>query len=671
MIILTTPRYLCRRVFALLLSLLSLLMPPLATGALAYAAEPQLQPSIESALRQEGLAGAVWSTAGAGGVASTGAAGLKNAATGERMAPDSKVHVGSVAKTVLAMGVLRLVTEGKLSLDAPVAPLLPALAIDNPWNASDPVRVRHLLAHTSGLDNIRFWQLFSMEPRADTPLAAAFAGDPSLLRVNARPGGRYAYSSMGYALLGMLIEAASGERYEHYLDTKILAPLGMADSTFEFVGQDGAAADKRLAMGHFERGVAQPALAMYLRPASQFTTTAADMGRFAVFLLGDGTVPGASAARLVRADFMEQLDRPAGTDAAQAGLRVGHGLALAARDRHGVVGQCHPGVTIGFRAMLCVYRQQGRAFFIAFNADAETADYEQFYQRLLAGLALTRAGAASAGTGMRSGGGAGLVARVAEEPKEQQEPREPKSPKEPKEAWRGVYVPVSFAVSSLAWVDIVFNFVRLDWQGADLHFMPFQGEAKVLKPAGEKLFQASGRIEPTHVLLRSADGRRMVSDGLHTYEQVAPARMLLLWLSLAAGLAGLAYVLLCGIWRLLPRRRRSGEHTRLGGDGAAAPSAAPSAGPLAAPLAAPLAGTLALLLPVPLFLSQSYLQLGDRTAASLLLVAVTGALPLAMAWGLWRAWRGRNWRDGLALAAVLQLLAVLAAWGLIPFRLWV
>lgn len=249
MILLTTPRYLCRRVVALLLSLLSLLMPPLATGALAYAAEPQLQPSIESALRREGLAGAVWSTAGAGGVASIGAAGLKNTATGERMAPDSKVHVGSVAKTVLAMGVLRLVTEGKLSLDTPVAPLLPALVIDNPWNASDPVRVRHLLAHTSGLDNIRFWQLFSMEPRADTPLVAAFAGDPSLLRVKARPGSRYAYSSMGYALLGMLIEAASGKRYEHYLDTKILAPLGMADSTFEFVGQDDAAADKRLATG--------------------------------------------------------------------------------------------------------------------------------------------------------------------------------------------------------------------------------------------------------------------------------------------------------------------------------------------------------------------------------------------------------------------------------------
>lgn len=624
-----------------------LILHPLSCLGGQQGAAASVQSAFEAALEREGMAGAVWSTVGADGsrAAGVGAAGLKNMATGERMAPDSKVHVGSVAKTVLALGVLRLVTDGRLSLDAPVAPLLPALAIDNPWNASDPVRVRHLLAHTAGLDNIRFWQLFSVEPRADTPLAAAFAGDPSLLKVNARPGSRHAYSNMGYALLGMLIESASGERYERYLDTKVLAPLGMADSTFEFVGQEGAAADSRLAMGHFERGVTQPALPMYLRPASQFTTTAADMGRFAAFLLGDGTTGGASPERLVRADLMAQLDRPEGTDAALAGLRAGHGLVLAVRDRHGVVGQCHPGGTVGYRAMLCVYREQGKAFFIAFNADVETADYEQFYGLLLAELALAQAAQASAGA-MAPGGAAavaGLAGLAAAE-----------APAKPAEAWRGVYVPVSFAVSSLAWVDIVFNFVRLEWKGADLHFMPFQGEARVLKPAGGLLFRAVGRVEPTHVLLHSADGRRMVSDGLRTYEQASPGRMLLLWSSLGAGLAGLLYVLICGLWRLLPGRRNSGEGARKAGGA----------------LAAPLAGTLALLLPLPLFLSQSYLQLGDRTPASLLLVAVTGALPLAMAWGLWRAWRRRSWRDSLALAAVLQLLAVLAAWGLIPFRLW-
>ena len=569
-----------------------------------------VQSGFEQALVQADLAGAVWSTVQGGQIA-TGAAGLKNAATGERMAADHKVHVGSVAKTVLALGVLRLVTDGKLTLDTPVAPLVPALKLTNAWGASDPVQVRHLLAHTSGLDNIRFWQMFSLKPRPDTPLAAAFAGDPSLLKVHARPGSRHAYSNMNYALLGLVIEAVSGERYERYLDRQLLHRLGMADSTFEFVTQEGPSADPRLAMGHFEQHQTQAAVPMVLRPSSQFTSTAADMGRLAGFLMGDGE-------GLVRPDLMRQLERPSGTGAALAGLNAGHGLALAVRDRHGAVGACHPGGMVGYVAMLCIYREQGKAFFIAFNADSEGADYEQFYQRLIAQLALVPPAA----------------------------PIKTVLPPLAIEEWNGWYVPVSFTVSTLAWTDIVFNFVRVDWDGRMLHLVPGQAPAKALAPAGGMLFRATGRVESSHVLMRAADGRRSISDGLRTYEQASPGRMFLLWASLAAGLAGLAYVLVWGLWRFVARR---------GVEGA---------------LAIPLASTLALLLPAPFFATQSFLELGDQTAASLLLAAVTAILPLAMAWGLWQGRRDGSAGDRIALVAVLQCLTVLALWGLIPFRLW-
>ncbi len=577
-------------------------------AAPAFAAP--LQAAFEQTLQREDLAGAVWSMVGPDGVR-VGAAGVKNAATGERMAADSKVHVGSVTKTVLALGVLQLVSEGKLALDTPVAPLLTGLKFSNPWQGAAPLRVRHLLAQTSGLDNFRMWQMFSLHPRPDTPLAHAFAGDASLLKVHARPGSRYAYSNMSYTLLGMVIEAVAGERYERYLDLHLLRPLGMADSTFEFVSQEGPAIDPRLAMGHLERQVPQTAVPVYLRPATQFTTTAADMGRLALFLMGDG-------AGLVRPDLMRQLERPSGTEAGLAGLSAGHGLALATRDRHGAVGACHPGGMAGYRAMLCIYRDQGKAFFIAFNADSEEANYEQFHQRLVAELAMPMPAAA---------GKRGAVPASVNE-------------------WRGWYVPVSFAVSSLAWTDVVFNFVRLDWDGRELHWKPGQGVSKALAPAGGLLFQAAGRVAPSHVLMRSADGTRRIHDGLKTYEQRSVVSMIGLWVSLGAGLAGLVYVLLVGLWRCMA------QATSLGA------------------LALPLASVLTLLLPVPFFLTQSFFALGDRTAASILLAMATGLLPLAMGWGLRRAWKGKHVRDQIALAMVLQCLAVLAVWGLIPFRLW-
>jgi CubicO group peptidase (beta-lactamase class C family) len=596
------------------LLLLSLILP------LASAADATtLREDMAQALREEGLPGAVWSTVAADSSFVADSVGLKNIRAGEQMAPDSLVQVGSIGKVVLAMGVLRLVTEGRLSLDAPVSGLLPSLALDNPWAASDPMRVRHLLAHTSGLDNVRFWQVFSLKPRADAPLIDALSGAPSLLRLRTRPGSRYAYSNMGYTVLGMVIESVTGERYEHYLHTQVLRPLSMHDSTFDFVSQVGAHADARLAMGHFEAGAAQVAVPIYLRPAGQFTTTAKDMAMFARYLISDGE-------SFVDRALLDQLGPPAGTEAALAGLAIGHGLALAQRDRHGVVGSCHPGESPGFHAMLCLYPEHRKAFFVAMNGDIEGADYDRFNALLIRELEL-----------------------AADVP----EAMPPGTPDAGMEAWEGFYVPAPNGLASLLLIDTALNFVRVRWDGAWLHIKPFQSGERRLAPVGNQLFQASDRSQPSHVLLTAADGSRVLSDGLHSYEQAPLARMVLLWLSFAAGLAGLVWIFLSGTGRaMVGRMQRS------------------------SPLLAPWLAGIALFLPLPLFLRQSFLQLGDVTAASVLLAVVTGLLPLAMIAGLVAGFRRHavgviGALDMAAMLAVLQWTIVLAAWNLLPTRLWV
>ncbi|WP_175445237.1 serine hydrolase domain-containing protein [Janthinobacterium sp. HH106] len=589
----------------------------------AHAAGPTLEAEFAAGLKEEGLVGAVWSEILPDGTVKVGASGLRDAAKQVPMQADTRMQVGSVGKVALALGVLRLISEDKLTLDTPLQQVLPELALRNPWLASDPVRIRHLLAHTAGLDNVRFWQAFSLQPAPDTPLAAAFDGGGNLLRVRTRPGSRYAYSNMGYGLLGMVIERVTGQPYERYLDAQLLQPLGMADSTFAFVSQTGAQADPRLAMGYFEHGVAQPAVPQYLRPAAQFTTTAADMGKLAQFLMGDGKLQGTQFIDLA---LIGALSEPAGTDAAQAGLATGHGLALAVRDRHNVVGACHPGTAVGFRAMLCIYPEQDSAFFVAFNTDAERADYERFNRLLLRDLELPLRAPAPQGT-----------------------------PAPTVENWQGVYVPSPSAMASMAWIDAVFGFTRVKWDGESLFLIPFQGEPKELEPVGGLLFRASDRSTPSHVLMQE-DGKHVLSDGLHSYERASMLRMLVLWGSLALGAAGLLYVLVVGVWRAALRSLRRGDH-----------------------LFAPLLSLLALLLPLPFFYFQSYLRLGDVTVASVLLTLATGALPLATAFGLARCWRSRgtaaeagSWAkwDWVALLAALQLLLVLAWWGLLPLRLW-
>src|SRR5688572_10320955 len=159
---------------------------PLAAGASALASE--LRTDMQRLLQENELTGAVWSTVASDGSIAIDSAGVKAASTGEPLSADARVHVGSEAKTVLATGVLRLVSEGRLALDMPISTYLPQLEFDNPWAPSEPIRLRHLLDHTAGLDDARLWQIFSLKVQPDVPLAATFARYPTLLRVRSRPG---------------------------------------------------------------------------------------------------------------------------------------------------------------------------------------------------------------------------------------------------------------------------------------------------------------------------------------------------------------------------------------------------------------------------------------------------------------------------------------------------
>jgi CubicO group peptidase (beta-lactamase class C family) len=591
-----------------------------ATVEIGFAAEQtSLHTDIERALDANGLTGAVWSIVHTDGTVVIDAAGIKNAQTREPLSANDQVHIGSVAKTLLAAGILRLVSEGRMSLDTPIAEILGELPFDNPWEKHRPLRVRHLLDHTSGLDDARLWQIFSLEANPDTPLAAAFVHDPSVLRVRHPPGARLSYSNMGYGLLGMSIESVTGERYESYLDRHLLAPLGMRDSTFSFVLQQ---ANSRLAMGHFENARAHAAVPVLLRPATQFTTTAHDMALFARYLMSDGRLDGQA---FIRGDLLRSMGKPVGTEAARAGLDAGYALGLARRDRHGAIGLCHVGNIVGYWARLCMFPEHQKAFFIAINTDSETADYERFEAMLVNALDL-----APASMSKLHHVGPDIIGE-----------------------WDGIYIPAPNRFATLEWLDTVFNFIRLRWDGTHLNIGSLQSEPKRLLPERGLLFRASDRATASHALITTRDGRRVISDGISSYERAPLWRMVLLWTSLIAGVLGLLYIVLFGAARMLAKRKGRFD-----------------------PLLIPFAAALAMIVPLLLFSQQSFLQLGQLTLASGVLALVTAMLPLALIAGLIgllrrRAFDSRAMSDLLAMTALLQLTLVLFAWGLIPLRLWV
>ena len=160
---------------------------------------------------------------------------------------DSIFRIASMSKSMTALAVMLLRDDGALSLDDPIGRHVPELAsIKLPTTDSRPITVRQLLSHTAGFPEDNPWGDRQMDrDRAEFSSWLA-AGIP----FSTAPGAGYEYSNYGYAILGRIVENASGMAFVDFVDARILKPLGMK-STFWEVAQ--VPADRR-AIGYSRGG---------------------------------------------------------------------------------------------------------------------------------------------------------------------------------------------------------------------------------------------------------------------------------------------------------------------------------------------------------------------------------------------------------------------------------
>jgi len=575
-----------------------------------------LDGKLKKAVTNENLTGAVWSTI-SDDIITTGAIGLKNADTKEILENDDRVLIGSVTKTLIATAILRLASQGKLDIDSPVHKILPKILFDNPWRENNPVTIRVLLNHTSGIEDARFWQVFSTESTSTTPLEYIFSKNPSVLKVRTIPGTRFSYSNMGYSFLGLIIEKITQEPYENYLDKNLLVPLGMNSSTFQFTTQKGENVDQHLAMGHFDNGTTQENIPMFLRPAGQFTTTAKDMALLAKFLMSDGVINEKS---FIDKELLNQMGNPISTESYKNGLTSGYQFGLSYRDRYGVVGKFHRGNTIGYRSTFYLFPEQKKGFFISYNTDSETANYENFNSIFINYLGIN---------------------------KPQKLKVKNNLPSNIKDFY-GYYKmnPVRFEM--FAYLDLLFNSIKVEQENNKLILQSIQNETYSLLPVGSNLFRKEDRVKPSHVLYKN-DTTPMISDGLVTYEKVSLFYLGLMWLSLILGLVGIIIILFRGFYLLFQKQLFNHNQT----------------------ITLPFLSIIGLLIPFPFLLNQSFLNLGDFTFANILLAIATGFSPLAMIFGIRKIWKNKTLTiDTIGTLFILQWTLVLIYWGIFPFRLW-
>jgi CubicO group peptidase (beta-lactamase class C family) len=251
-------------------------------------------------------------------------------------------EIGSTSKQFTATAIMMLVQEGKVRLDDTITKYFPEAP--QAWRG---ITIRHLLTHTSGIQNhvaVPHWLdvfrtnlAFETAPSRDELLKMFFK-----LPLEFQPGETWAYDNTGYYLLGIIIEKASGKSYWQFLDERVFKPLGMnaTRSTDPQPIVRNRASGYEWKNDHFEnRPVLLPTIAF---SAGSLLSTVEDMAKWDAALYTE---------KLLKKSSLDQMwTAPATNDGTDAPFNYGFGWFIENYHGHRLVQ--HSGGTPGFSSAM-------------------------------------------------------------------------------------------------------------------------------------------------------------------------------------------------------------------------------------------------------------------------------------------------------------------------------
>jgi CubicO group peptidase (beta-lactamase class C family) len=275
-------------------------------------------------------------------------------------------RIASVTKTFTWTAVMQLVEAGKLDLDADVNTYLDFRI---PATFTEPITLRHLMAHTAGFED---FVVGVSARRAEelTPLGEYLAQH---IPKRVRPSGRLpSYSNYGTALAGYIVQRASGMPFEAFLERRIFAPLGMTSTSARQPPPPRLA--QRLAVGYSFAGgrfIPQPYLFDRLSPDGVISSTATDMARFMSAHLGLGGLGGEAGDARILAEPTARKMQSVLLQLDPAVNPILYGFYRS--DRNGVQIFGHTGDWNGFHSAMALLPQHSLGVFISFNSESGAA----------------------------------------------------------------------------------------------------------------------------------------------------------------------------------------------------------------------------------------------------------------------------------------------------------
>jgi CubicO group peptidase (beta-lactamase class C family) len=296
--------------------------------------------------------------------------GLADQAARKPVRAATRFQAASLSKPVAAWGVLRLVEEGRVGLDGPVAGHLRRWQPPPSPFDTEAITVRRLLSHTAGLSVHGYAGQTPEEPLPS--IAASLSGEAvgsfpvELLQA---PGRGWLYSGGGYSVLQLLVEELTGRPFAAFMRRQVLLPLGMTASGFRWRRTTATARP------HDRQGAPGPDFAFAEQAAAGLVTTAPDLARFVA-----AAVPGPNGEPPGRGVLHPALVRLALSTAPATDGRWGLGYGLGLLPGGDLLAY-HEGANRGWRAGLALLPERRAGIVVLANGDDGDAPIDAVVQR--------------------------------------------------------------------------------------------------------------------------------------------------------------------------------------------------------------------------------------------------------------------------------------------------
>jgi len=278
--------------------------------------------------------------------------GWADVANRKPVTPQTQFRVGSVAKSLTAAGLMLLVEQGKINLDADIHKYV----ADFPDKGAS-ITLRELGGHLAGIRHYRGRESFSNQHYDSLrPGLKIFENDPLL----SKPGEKYSYSSYGFNLIGVAMESAVGVTFTNYMRQSVFMPLQMSHTVPDEAGHEPADCSRFYILDSNTNFVlAPPVDNSYKWPSGGFLSTPEDLVRFGMALLHPGFLQRESLGTM----FTSQKTTN--------GKSIGYGIGwIIRRDAHGGRLWAHTGGSVGGSAELLLYPDRHLVMAIAFNDES-------------------------------------------------------------------------------------------------------------------------------------------------------------------------------------------------------------------------------------------------------------------------------------------------------------